>query len=80
MLESNFYAWRVTGNTTYLQRAQSAVASFNKYLFTPTGFVGLNDVNNPASTKINETESFWFAEVLKYLYVVSPSLDDDMVH
>jgi len=67
VLESNFYAWRVTGNTTYLQRAQSAVASFNKFLYTPSGFVGLDDVNDPASTKINETESFWFAEVLKYL-------------
>jgi mannosyl-oligosaccharide alpha-1,2-mannosidase len=67
VLESNFYAWRVTGNTTYLQRARSAVASFSKYLYTPTGFVGLRDVDNPASTKINKTESFWFAEVLKYL-------------
>ena len=67
VLESNFYAWRVTGNTTYLQRAQSAVASFNKYLYTPLGFVGLDDVNNATSAKINVTESFWFAEVLKYL-------------
>ena len=67
VLESNFYAWRVTGNTTYLQRAQSAVASFNKYLYTPSEFDGINDVNDPASTKLNVTESFWFSGVLKYL-------------
>lgn len=67
VLESNFYAWRVTGNPIYLQRARSAVASFNKYLYTPTGFTGINDVNNPNTTRIDETESFWFAEVLKYL-------------
>jgi mannosyl-oligosaccharide alpha-1,2-mannosidase len=67
VLESNFYAWRVTGNPTYLQRAQSAIASFDKYLNTSTGFAGINDVNNPNSTKIDETASYWFAEVLKYL-------------
>jgi mannosyl-oligosaccharide alpha-1,2-mannosidase len=67
VLESNFYAWRVTGNQLYLDRARSAVASFNKYLSTETGFAGIYDVNNCSTTKIDETESFWFAEVLKYL-------------
>ena len=51
----------------YLDRARSAANSFIKYLSTPTGFAGIYDVNNPATMKINETESFWFAEVLKYL-------------
>ncbi|KAI0261583.1 glycoside hydrolase family 47 protein [Gloeopeniophorella convolvens] len=69
VLESNFYAWRVTGNQVYLQRAQTAVNSFNKFLSTPTGFAGINDVNDPNTTQIDETESFWFAEVLKYLYL-----------
>ena len=71
MLESNFYAWRVTGDTKYLDRARSAVDSFNKYLSTTTGdvttFAGIYDVNALNSTKVDETESFWFAEVLKYL-------------
>ena len=67
MLESNFYAWRVTGNEVYLERARSAVASFNNYLSTKTGFVGIYDVDNRNSNKVDETESFWFAEVLKYL-------------
>ena len=68
VLESNFYAWRVTGNQIYLDRARSAVDSFNKYLFTTTGgFAGINDVNNCTTSQIDYTESFWFAEVLKYL-------------
>ena len=67
MLESNFYAWRVTGNQVYLERARSAVASFNTYLSTGTGFAGIYDVNNVTTPKVDETESFWFAEVLKYL-------------
>lgn len=69
VLESNFYAWRVTGDTKYLDRAASAVRSFDTFLRTSTGFAGLIDVNNVKSAKIDDTESFWFAEVLKYLCV-----------
>ncbi|VDB96027.1 unnamed protein product [Peniophora sp. CBMAI 1063] len=70
VLESQFYAWRATGDTKYLDRAVSAVASFNKFLQTRTGFAGINDVNNATTTKIDDMESFWFAEVLKYLYLM----------
>ncbi|KAF9467829.1 glycoside hydrolase family 47 protein [Collybia nuda] len=69
VLESNFYAYRVTGDTKYLDRAASAVDSFNKFLSTPNGFAGINNVNSASSSKIDDTESFWFAEVLKYLYL-----------
>ncbi|THH11407.1 hypothetical protein EW146_g8052 [Bondarzewia mesenterica] len=69
VLESNFYAWRATGNTEYLDRAASAVSSFQRFLQTPTGYAGINDVNNVNTTKIDDIESFWFAEVLKYLYL-----------
>jgi mannosyl-oligosaccharide alpha-1,2-mannosidase len=67
VLESNFYAWRVTGNTKYLDRAAAAVDSFNKYLPTTVAFAGINNVNSKTSTTIDDMESFWFAEVLKYL-------------
>jgi mannosyl-oligosaccharide alpha-1,2-mannosidase len=70
VLESNFYAFRVTGNTKYLDRAASAIASFNKHLAVEHGFAGLNDVTNFTAGYADETQSFWFAEVLKYLYVV----------
>lgn len=69
VLESNFHAWRVTGDKKYLDRAASAVASFNKYLRLSTGFPGLHDVNQPQGGLIDDTESFWFAETLKYLSV-----------
>ncbi|KAK1225115.1 hypothetical protein PQX77_011985 [Marasmius sp. AFHP31] len=71
VLESNFYAWRATGDHKYLDRAASAIASFNKYLPAKKtgGCAGLNNVNNPFEGQIDTTESFWFAEVLKYLYL-----------
>lgn len=67
VLESSFYAWRATGDTKYLDNAVAAIDSFNKFLTATVGFAGINDVNNPGSTKIDDTQSFWFAEVLKYL-------------
>ena len=74
VLESNFYAWRATGDTKYLDNAASAIESFQKYLPATVAYAGINDVNNVNSTKIDDMESFWFAEVLKYLYVIFLSL------
>ncbi|KAG5647464.1 hypothetical protein DXG03_009395 [Asterophora parasitica] len=69
VLESNFYAWRITGDTKYLDRAAKAIESFQKYLPAAVGYAGLEDVNDPLSEKIDDMESFWFGEVLKYLYL-----------
>ncbi|CAL1699168.1 unnamed protein product [Somion occarium] len=69
VLESNFYAWRVTGNRTYLDRAASAINSINKFLKAPVAFAGIWNVNEADSGFIDDTESFWYAEVLKYLYL-----------
>ncbi len=70
VLESNFYAWRATGNTKYLDRAASAVNSFQKFLAAPVGFAGIWNVSDTVKSDdnfIDDTESFWYAEVLKYL-------------
>ncbi|KAF5357263.1 hypothetical protein D9756_006499 [Leucocoprinus leucothites] len=69
VLESNFYAWRVTGDTKYIDRAASAVRSFQKHLAVKDAYAGIQDVNNINSEKFDHMESFWFAEVLKYLYL-----------
>ncbi|KAK1217329.1 hypothetical protein PQX77_020010 [Marasmius sp. AFHP31] len=71
VLESNFYAWRATGDHKYLDRAASAIASFNKYLPAKKtgGFAELNNVDDPFGGQMGITQSFWFAEVLKYLYL-----------
>jgi hypothetical protein len=45
------YAWRVTGNTKYLDNAARAIDAFNKYLPATVGFSGIDDVNNVNSTK-----------------------------
>ncbi|KAG2156713.1 glycoside hydrolase family 47 protein [Suillus bovinus] len=69
VLESNFYAWRVTGDLKYFNNAVSATVSFKKYLSTTVAYTGIYDVNDVLSQKIDDMESFWFAEALKYLYL-----------
>ncbi|KAF8512523.1 glycoside hydrolase family 47 protein [Hysterangium stoloniferum] len=75
VLESNFYAWRVTGDPKYLANAQSAIDSYLKFLVVPGGDGGVSgifDVNNATITndnRVDDTESFFFAEVMKYLYL-----------
>ncbi|KAJ7359226.1 glycoside hydrolase family 47 protein [Mycena albidolilacea] len=71
----------VTGETKYLDRASSAIDAFNKYLPTTVAFAALNDVNSKNGGFIDDMQSFWFAEVLKYLYLTFDdpkhiSLDD----
>lgn len=73
VLESNFYAWRVSGKTKYLDNAVAAIASFNKYLPATVAFSGISDVTSADSPKYDDMASFWFAEVLKYLWVDFPS-------
>ena len=67
VLESNFYAWRLTGDTKYLDHAVSAIESYNKFLKVNNAFTGINNVTALNSGFIDDTESFFYAEVLKYL-------------
>lgn len=67
VLESNFYAWRATGSTKYLDRAVAALQTLNQHLRLPTGYPGLQNVNKVNGGFYDDTESFWFAETLKYL-------------
>jgi mannosyl-oligosaccharide alpha-1,2-mannosidase len=70
VLESNFYAFRSTGDPKYLERAKIALDSFNRVLAINDAYAGINDVNNSTGGGfIDDTESFFFAEVLKYLYL-----------
>ncbi|PIL23449.1 hypothetical protein GSI_14760 [Ganoderma sinense ZZ0214-1] len=71
VLESNFYAWRYTGDVKYYERAIAAYRSLETYLKTDTvAYAPINDVNAAdGGGFIDDMESFWFAEVLKYLYL-----------
>jgi mannosyl-oligosaccharide alpha-1,2-mannosidase len=73
-VESLFYAWRVTGEQRYREWAWQAFEAMEKHCKTPNGFAGLKDVmakgGEDPSAWLDESESFWGAETLKYLFLM----------
>jgi mannosyl-oligosaccharide alpha-1,2-mannosidase len=80
-IESLFYAYRLTGNIVYQERAWNAFEhmSVTRSLY---GHSTISDVmRKDGGSKRNVQESFWLAETLKYLYLIFDdperlSLDD----
>ncbi|KAL4970509.1 glycoside hydrolase family 47 protein [Aspergillus stella-maris] len=77
VIESFYYAWRITGDDTYRQWIWAAFNNINNYCRTPSGFAGLQNVNaaNGGGRDDNQ-ESFMFAEVLKYTYLAFAPEDE----
>lgn len=85
-VESLFYAYRITGEQRYRDWAWDAFLAFEKYCKTPYGYAGIRDVmrkprtinleeealaqNEGEGWWIDESESFWGAETLKYLWLI----------
>ncbi|KAB8229817.1 glycoside hydrolase family 47 protein [Aspergillus alliaceus] len=70
VIESFYYAWRVTGEETYREWVWAAFEAINKYCRTSSGFAGLTNVNAAnGGGRFDNQESFLFAEVLKYVYL-----------
>ncbi|KAF8609188.1 glycoside hydrolase family 47 protein [Ceratobasidium sp. AG-I] len=78
VLESNFYAWRATGDIKYYNRAVEGLESIKKYCRPGTGVAGIYDVRSTNSSYIDQTESFFFAEVMKYIYLTFA--EPDVIH
>jgi mannosyl-oligosaccharide alpha-1,2-mannosidase len=86
-VESLFYAFRVTGEERYRDWAWEVFKAIEKHCKTDFGYAGLKDVtvdghvNAKQNWLTSETESFWLAETLKYLWLIfedvsTGSLDD----
>ncbi|EJD51249.1 glycoside hydrolase family 47 protein [Auricularia subglabra TFB-10046 SS5] len=69
VMESNFYAWRATGDKKYYDQAAEFVKNLAKHTAVNGANGGIRDVRKTDSDFIDLTESFFFAEVLKYLYL-----------
>ena len=69
-VESLFVLYRATGNTTYQDWAWEIFRSIEQYCKTPSSFSGLVDVTKKDGPWNNSMQSFFFAETLKYLYLI----------
>ncbi|KAJ4315734.1 Mannosyl-oligosaccharide alpha-1,2-mannosidase 1B [Fusarium piperis] len=82
LLETMYYAYRITGDTKWQDRAWDMFVSINSSCRVANGFVGINDVTvkdgydlegNPVMNKgqwINRMEGEWMSRTLKYLYLI----------
>lgn len=82
VIESMFYAWRITGDEMWRDMAWNAFQSMQKYLeFNQSGWTGITNVNDPSAGLYDGMQSFLFAELFKYLFLMFDdpdkfSLDD----
>ncbi|KAI9750233.1 MAG: hypothetical protein M4579_006552 [Chaenotheca gracillima] len=72
VIESYYYAYRLTGDSKYQDWAWDAFVAINATTRTDSGFAQISDVNTPGGgDKVDNQESFLFAEVLKYSYLIN---------
>jgi mannosyl-oligosaccharide alpha-1,2-mannosidase len=71
VIESYYYAYRATKDKKYQDWAWSAFVAINATTRTGTGFSQISDVNTKGGgQKLDNQESFLFAELLKYSYLI----------
>uniref|UniRef100_A0A5K3FNI3 alpha-1,2-Mannosidase n=1 Tax=Mesocestoides corti TaxID=53468 RepID=A0A5K3FNI3_MESCO len=75
-VESYFYLWRLTHNTTYRDYAWDVVEALEKHCRVPGGFSGIKNVNSIDPSHDDVQQSYFLAETLKYLYLI---FCDDLV-
>ena len=67
-LESDFYMYRLTGQSKYLWQGKTMVQSILDHCRNDVGFASLKNVQTYEKT--NSMESFFFGETLKYAYLI----------
>lgn len=75
ILETYFYMWRFTKDPKYREWAWDFAQSLENFCKTEAGYQGLRNVYQPV-IKDDVQQSFFLAEVLKYLYLI---FSDDSV-
>ncbi|XP_039287462.1 endoplasmic reticulum mannosyl-oligosaccharide 1,2-alpha-mannosidase isoform X2 [Nilaparvata lugens] len=70
-IESLWYLYQITGNTTYQDWGWNIFKAFEKYTKVAHGFTSIGNVNNVRDTKPRDMmESFFLSETIKYLYLL----------
>ncbi|XP_015115798.1 mannosyl-oligosaccharide 1,2-alpha-mannosidase IA isoform X1 [Diachasma alloeum] len=75
--ESYFVMWRLTKDPKYREWGWEAVQALEKHCRVPAGFTGLTNVYQLDSPKDDVQQSYFFAETLKYLYLLFS--DDNLI-
>ncbi|ETS73499.1 hypothetical protein PFICI_14445 [Pestalotiopsis fici W106-1] len=74
-IESVWYMYRITGDTTWQEKGWKMFESIIAATQTEHGHSAITNVLVPGSDKDDAMESFWFAETLKYFYLLYSTPD-----
>ena len=80
VIESTYYLYHATHDAKYLAMGQTYLNNLKKYCRTEDAYAALADVRT--KKKVDGMESFFFAETLKYLYLLfapESTLDFDSI-
>lgn len=77
VVEAYFYLWRMTKDNKYREWAWEAAQAIEKHCRTDNGYSGIRNVYDENPSKDDVQQSFFFAETLKYLYLIFS--DDDTI-
>jgi endoplasmic reticulum Man9GlcNAc2 1,2-alpha-mannosidase len=71
-VESLFYMWRITGDERYREWGWDMFKSFMNHTAVPEGggFTSLSNADAIPPSALDNMESFWLAETLKYFYLL----------
>jgi mannosyl-oligosaccharide alpha-1,2-mannosidase len=80
-IESVFILWRITGDRYWADSGWDIFKAIQAHTTTDIAHSAIDNVMDPAPRKVDEMESFWLAETLKYFYLLYSdtnlvSLDD----
>tara|TARA_B100001250_G_C19347343_1_gene591782 strand:- start:139 stop:492 length:354 start_codon:yes stop_codon:yes gene_type:complete len=78
-VEAIFYMYRKTGDEKYRKWAWEIFQSMKQMYATTTGWTGIRDVRQATTSPQNRddvTQTFFFAETLKYLFLTFGSSDE----
>jgi len=67
--ESIYYMLHFTGDESWRDRSWRIAKALNKHARSKYGFSSLDGVSSHSPLKLDDEESFFFAELLKYLYL-----------
>ncbi|KAK9454488.1 glycoside hydrolase [Dipodascopsis uninucleata] len=72
VIEGYFYAYRITGDEKYRGWAWAAFQSLKQHCKSRFGYGEVEDVSLPRGSRenVDNSESFFLAETLKYLYLI----------
>lgn len=69
-IESLYYFWALTGNATYQDWGWNVFEAIEKYAKVPHGYTSLQNVQSRNPTTMDNMETFFLAETLKYFYLL----------